>query len=199
MGTTEWLLRLFVFGAFYSWTHFRICHIDKKAELTITALVCVTRLMKIVFNYLKYHLTSSLLCIWLLCGGAYLSVVRWAQPSGPWTHARLVSFRSVCLLHIFMVKYTEKLKLISTRRSSGFEYHPQKSELCSQAFAFRDNVFSVREILSPLASGFIFVFMFSDAFISLYFHFFHFDGLAAALVRRHFYHDFPSSVKINWI
>lgn len=33
---------------------------------TIMPLVLVTRLMKIIFNYLKYHLTSSLWCIFLL-------------------------------------------------------------------------------------------------------------------------------------
>lgn len=117
--------------------------------------------------------------------------------SGPWTHARLVPFRLFASYFHGEIYGKIEINFNETELVRGFEYHPQKSELCSQAFAFGDNVFSVRGILSPLASGFIFVFMFSDAFISLYFHFFHFDGLAAALVRRHFYHDFPSSVKLN--
>lgn len=55
----------------------------RKDELTIVVSVCVTRLMKIVFNYLKYHLTSSLLCIFVpLCCAIYLRMSErgWCTP-----------------------------------------------------------------------------------------------------------------------
>lgn len=154
MGTTEWLLRLFVFGAFYSWTHFRICHIDKKAELTITALVCVTRLMKIVFNYLKYHLTSSLLCIWLLCGGAYLSVYYIGSVDA--RSSRFVPFR--LFASYFHGEIYGKIEINFNETELGVRVSSTKEWTVLTSFRFqRQCILGERNSLSP-SDRFLFLF-----------------------------------------
>lgn len=139
-----------------------------KESKTIMALELVTRLMKIIFNYPKYHLTSSsLLCIfyffflllWCLfvdehhCTSLYLRLVL----SHSFVH--VYSFCRTPMFHTVHMAKMEKLKLISMRHC--FEHYPQRVNGFIRRS--RDKVFPqlLKYFIFVFVSGFFFISVFS--------------------------------------